>query len=94
MEVSPVIAEPISLHRRPFVESHTPESIAAGFRSEAEIKALRILDDMEEEQNDQLLMDMGGKRCARRQRRIYSQTWGRDSVTFEALRDLTLIDKS
>ena len=47
-----------------------------GFRSEAEIKALRILDEIEEEQNDLLLADISGRRCAKRQRLIYAQAFG------------------
>ena len=48
-----------------------------GFRSEDEIKALRILDEMEEEQNNLLLIDLGGKRCAKRQRLIYDEAMAR-----------------
>jgi hypothetical protein len=50
-----------------------------GFRSEAEVKVLRILDEMEEEHDDLLLRDIGGKKCAKRQNFIYAQGFGSPS---------------
>lgn len=43
------------------------------FRSEAEIKALRILDEMEAERDLRELKDMGGRKCAKRQLSIYRE---------------------
>ncbi len=50
-----------------------------GFRSEAEIKVLRILDEMEEEYNDLMLRDVSGRKCAKRQNLIYARGFGNAS---------------
>ena len=87
LAITPAVA-PASEPVHPWLKHLQPDTAPEGFRSEAEIKALRILDEMEQERNDLLLQEMGGRRCAKRQLRAFHRGFSQGLITLDGNGDI------
>lgn len=82
------VIETLESVRHPWAKPIECKPEPEGFRSEAEIKALKILDEMEQERNDLWLQEMSGRRCAKRQRRAFHRGFSQGLLTLAGNGDI------